>query len=70
MTVPTATDHASRDIDHIHSSAYFLKAFNAALLRCSGVAHSGGRFCAFVIFKSSLLYRSKRPSFFIWSSIA
>ena len=49
---------------------YFPKAFIAALLRCSGVAHSGGRFCAFVIFKSSLLYRSKRPSFFIWSSIA
>ena len=63
--ITRVTGHRSRSLIR-----YFPKAFNAALLRCSGVAHSGGRFCAFVIFKSSLLYRSKRPSFFIWSSIA
>src|SRR5215510_6696100 len=45
-------------------------AFNAALARCSGVAHSGGRFLARVILSSSFWYRSDCPSCFIRSSIA
>jgi hypothetical protein len=49
---------------------HFPKTLIAALLRCSGVAHSGGRLLALVILDSSLRYCSERPSCFMRSSIA
>jgi hypothetical protein len=45
-----------------YPSCYFPNALSAALLRCSGVAHSLGRFFALVILESSFRYRSERPS--------
>jgi hypothetical protein len=44
---------------------YFPMALSAALHRCSGVAHSCGRFFERVILESSLANRSDRPSCFM-----
>ena len=49
---------------------YFPIALSAALLRCSAVAHSGGKLSSLEIFASSFIYRSERPSCLIRSSMA
>jgi membrane associated rhomboid family serine protease len=51
-------------------ASYFRNALSAAVLRCSGVAHSAGNCLALVILESSSRYCSDRPSCFMRSSIA